>query len=87
MCNMFMKDGSRHTTSTCWLSILLQDEISRRRGSSTWAQSSHPEQRLWRTVFDANRDVIGETLLLKGAPYTIVGVLPENANPPLNADL
>ena len=42
---------------------------------------------LWRTVFDANRDVIGEALLLKGAPYTIVGVLPENTNTPLNADL
>ncbi|HEY1213589.1 MAG TPA: FtsX-like permease family protein, partial [Bryobacteraceae bacterium] len=26
-------------------------------------------------------------VLLKGAPYTIIGVLPENANTPLNADL
>jgi predicted permease len=42
---------------------------------------------LWRTVFDRNRDVIGETVLLKGEPYTIVGVLPENATTPMDADL
>ena len=42
---------------------------------------------LWRSVFDRSRDVMGETVLLKGAPYTIVGVLPEKANIPLNADL
>ncbi len=42
---------------------------------------------LWRTVFDGKRDVIGETVLLKGEPYTIIGVLPEDASPPLNADL
>jgi len=42
---------------------------------------------LWRTVFDGKRDVIGETVLLKGEPYTIIGVLPEAASTPLNADL
>ncbi len=42
---------------------------------------------LWRTVFDGKRDVIGEAVLLKGEPYTIIGVLPEDASTPLNADL
>jgi macrolide transport system ATP-binding/permease protein len=42
---------------------------------------------LWRTVFGGNRDVIGEKMLLRGAPYTIVGVLPEGATTPMNADL
>ena len=42
---------------------------------------------LWRAAFDKDRDAIGETVLLKGAPYTIVGVLPESASTPLNADL
>jgi predicted permease len=42
---------------------------------------------LWRTAFEGNRDVVGETVLLKGEPYTIIGVLPENATTPLNADL
>jgi predicted permease len=42
---------------------------------------------LWRTVFEGNRDVVGKTFLLKGEPYAIIGVLPENATTPLNADL
>ncbi len=42
---------------------------------------------MWRTVFDANSKTLGEAVLLKGEPYTIIGVLPENATTPLNADL
>jgi predicted permease len=42
---------------------------------------------LWRTVFGGNANVLGQSILLKGEPYTIIGVLPENATSPLNADL
>jgi predicted permease len=42
---------------------------------------------LWRTTFDADQNVLGQAMLLKGEPYTIIGVLPENARTPLNADL
>ncbi len=42
---------------------------------------------LWRTVFGGSRDAIGQKMLLRGAPYTIVGVLPEGATTPMNADL
>lgn len=42
---------------------------------------------LWRTVFDANRSVVGSAVLLKGEPYTVVGVLPQEAVTPQNADL
>ena len=42
---------------------------------------------LWRTAFRANPKVLGQGILLKGEPYTIIGVLPENATTPLNADL
>ncbi len=42
---------------------------------------------LWRTTFAADANVLGQAVLLKGEPYTIVGVLPENATTPLNADL
>jgi len=42
---------------------------------------------LWRTAFRANPNVLGQGILLKGEPYTIIGVLPENATTPLNADL
>jgi predicted permease len=42
---------------------------------------------LWRSTFGSNRDVLGQTILLKGEPYTVIGVLPEGATTPLNADV
>ena len=42
---------------------------------------------LWHTVFGGNPDAPGQTILLKGEPYTIIGVLPEGAATPLHADL
>src|SRR3984957_13510196 len=41
----------------------------------------------WRTAFNANPQIIGQAALLKGEPYTIIGVLPEHATTPLNADI
>jgi macrolide transport system ATP-binding/permease protein len=42
---------------------------------------------LWRTIFGASPDVLGRNTILKGETYTIVGVLPEAAITPLNADI
>jgi hypothetical protein len=42
---------------------------------------------LWHTTFGGNPNVPGQAALLKGEPYTIIGVLPENAITPLNADV
>lgn len=42
---------------------------------------------LWRSSFDSNPDILGQAVLLKGEPYTIIGVLPDNATTPLDADL
>jgi predicted permease len=42
---------------------------------------------LWRNTFGANRNILGQTVLLKGEPYTVIGVLPEGATTPLNADI
>jgi macrolide transport system ATP-binding/permease protein len=42
---------------------------------------------LWRNTFGANRNILGQSILLKGEPHTVVGVLPEGAVTPLNADL
>jgi len=42
---------------------------------------------LWRTVFGSDRNLVGEMIHLKGAPYTVIGVLPQGATTPLNADL
>jgi len=42
---------------------------------------------LWRSIFNADRNLIGSAIHLKGEPYTVIGVLPQNATTPLNADL
>jgi predicted permease len=42
---------------------------------------------LWKTAFGGNASVLGQAVLLKGEPHTIIGVLPESATTPLNGDL
>lgn len=42
---------------------------------------------LWRTVFHSDTHLIGQSVKLKGEPYTVVGVLPANAITPLNTDV
>ena len=42
---------------------------------------------LWRNTFDANPNLLGQTIRLKGEPYMVVGVLPEGVTTPLNADV
>lgn len=42
---------------------------------------------LWKNTFDGDRTLIGRAIQLKGESFTVVGVLPEGAITPLNADL
>ena len=35
----------------------------------------------------SDQNILGQAILLKGEPYTVIGVLPEDATTPLNADL
>ena len=42
--------------------------------------------RLWRTTLRADQQIVGKTILLKGAPFTVVGVLAPNAVTPTAAD-
>jgi len=42
---------------------------------------------VWRNTFASNRGILGRTILLKGEPYTVIGVLPEGATIPLSADV
>ena len=53
-----------------------------RRGGPPVVLISH---RLWRERFNGDASVLGQALILNGAPYTIIGVLPEAASAfPLN---
>jgi macrolide transport system ATP-binding/permease protein len=42
---------------------------------------------LWRNSFGSDPNISGKDILLRGESYTVVGVLPEGATVPLNADL
>jgi len=42
---------------------------------------------LWRDLFGADPSIVGHAILLKGEPYTVVGVLPQAVTTPENADL
>jgi hypothetical protein len=42
---------------------------------------------LWHSTFASNPNIVAQGILLKGEPYTVIGVLPEGATAPLNADL
>lgn len=37
---------------------------------------------LWRSAFHSNPNIVGKAILLKGTPYTVVGVLPRGAGSP-----
>jgi predicted permease len=41
---------------------------------------------LWHSL-GADRSIVGQSILLKGEPYTVIGVLPQDAPNPLSADL
>lgn len=42
---------------------------------------------LWQTTFGGRPDILGHAVLLKGEPYTVIGVLPQGVVAPQNADL
>jgi predicted permease len=42
---------------------------------------------LWKNTLGANPGILGQSVLLKGEPYIILGVLPDGATTPINADL
>jgi macrolide transport system ATP-binding/permease protein len=42
---------------------------------------------LWRNVFGADPNILGQIIELRSEPYTVIGVLPQGATTPLNATL
>jgi putative ABC transport system permease protein len=42
---------------------------------------------LWQSAFGGSPNVVGQAVLLRSEPHTIIGVLPEAATTPLNADV
>ncbi len=40
---------------------------------------------VWHNIFGSNREILGQSILLKGEPYTVIGVLPDGVTTPLNS--
>jgi predicted permease len=43
--------------------------------------------RLWQSVFGGDGSLLGQTIRLKSEPYIVIGVIPEGATTPMNADV
>jgi putative ABC transport system permease protein len=41
-------------------------------------------ERLWRAQFHGDRSVVGESVAINGAPYTVIGIMPKTFDPFLN---
>ena len=59
------------------------EEADRPHGSKAVVLSYN----LWRNVFGEDLSILGQSILLRSEPYTVVGVLPQGAATPLNADV
>ena len=86
--NISMPDGCPRTISTFWPFVRsLAAAFPKTMNCPHGPKAVILSYGLWRSVFDRNPKILGDTVLLKGEPYTVVGVLPDHAITPLNADL
>jgi putative ABC transport system permease protein len=42
---------------------------------------------LWRNLLGGDRSIVGQAIQLKGEPYTVIGILPQGATTPLDANV
>jgi predicted permease len=78
--------------SAHYLDVLGIRPVAGRNFSETEDRANGPKSAilsygLWRNTFGSNPNILEQAILLKGEPYTVVGVLPEGVTTPLNADL
>ena len=66
-----------------WLGRFFLEEEDRPHGFNVAVLSYS----LWRDTFGGDPGILGQAVLLRGAPYTVVGVLSRNVATPLNADV
>jgi macrolide transport system ATP-binding/permease protein len=78
---------SAHYLEILGIQPLLGRNFSTEEDAPHGPRSAILSYNLWRNTFNANPNILGQTILLKGEPYTVIGVLPQNAVTPLNADL
>jgi len=78
--------------SAQYLNVLAIQPLLGRNFSAAEDQPGAPQTAilsysLWQTTFHADPNILGQPITLKGEPHTVIGVLPDAAITPLNADL
>jgi len=71
-CSMFTRDASQRTTSMSWPFIPSLGAIFGCRRPSAWPKTAILNYGLWRNAFGANPEILGQTVLLKGEPHTVI---------------
>ena len=62
---------------------LYRDQEDRPGGPKVALLSDH----LWRTTFHSDRNIVGRAITLNGAPYTVLGVMPNGFNYPASVEV
>ena len=85
----YVRDGrvSAHYFDVLGLQPLVGRNFSEDEDRPHSGKAAILSYRLWREMFGADPGVIGRAVLVRSEPYTVVGVLPQDAETPQDADL
>ena len=86
---MFVEDArvSAHYFDVLAVQPLIGRNFSEQEDSPHGPNTVILSYAVWHTQFGASPDILGRAILLKGAPFTVIGVLPQGAVTPANADI
>jgi putative ABC transport system permease protein len=85
----YVHDGriSAHYLDVLGLQPLIGRNFSEQEDRPGGAKAAILSYAIWRNVFGSDRSILGQVIELRSEPYTVVGVLPQGAVTPLNADV
>src|SRR5579872_996720 len=85
----YVRDGrvSAHYFDVLAIQPVIGRNFSEVEDRSHGPKSAILSYELWRNAFQSSPAILGQTIQLKGEPYSVIGVLPQNATAPMNADV
>ena len=85
----YVQDGriSAHYLDVLWLRPVIGRNFSEEEDRPGGPKTAILSYSLWRNVFGGDASILGHTIDLRSEPYTVIGVLPQGATTPLNANV
>ncbi|MEJ2079940.1 MAG: ABC transporter permease, partial [Acidobacteriota bacterium] len=82
----------QHRVSASYFHVIgvlpaLGREFSREEDTAGGPQATVLSHALWKRMFDGDPRLLGKTILLRGEPYVVVGIMPAGYRPLVTADL